>query len=454
MTKRTGLLPDTIAARIALTLILGLFAAQTVSWLAFIVERPDARPPLRPWELARHITAAVELMETLPTQLRAKGAADFDGPYFALRWSADTPDMPADSGHFPYERFRRDLQRDLGGDHPILVDADPPSFFRFLGLEPEPPRGGRHRPGPLRIAIGLDGGGWLLVTGIDPHQQAWLVRLAIWSGLIATLIIGLSWWAARRITAPLARFAAAAEHLGLDAAAPPLPEAGPTEIRAATHAVNRMQDRLRRFVEDRTRMVAAIGHDLKTPITRLRLRAEFVEDPEQQKKLLADLEEMEAMIAATLAFARDDAQKEPRVSVDLADLLQSLCEAHADAGGDATYAGPTRFPYLCRPVAMRRAIGNLIDNAIKYGERARVSLTKTGDQVVLAIEDDGPGIPEPDQERVFAPFYRLEASRNRDTGGTGLGLSVARTIVRGHGGDILLSNTPEGGLRATVTLPG
>ena len=215
-----------------------------------------------------------------------------------------------------------------------------------------------------------------------------------------------------------------------------------------------MQTRLHRFVEDRTQMLAAISHDLRTPLTRLRLRAEFVEDPEQQRKMLADLEEMEAMIASTLAFARDDARKEPRVPIDLAALLQSLVDDLGDAGNTVEYSGPEHKTIACRPVALRRAIGNLIDNALKYGGCARVALLdgREDGHVAIRIDDDGPGIPEGEQEKVFAPFYRLERSRSRDTGGTGLGLSVARTIARAHGGDVTLRNRPDGGLSALLLL--
>jgi signal transduction histidine kinase len=170
--------------------------------------------------------------------------------------------------------------------------------------------------------------------------------------------------------------------------------------------------------------------------------------------MLADLDEMEAMIASTLAFARDDARKEPRVTIDLAALLQSLVDDLSDAGNTVEYAGPEHRTIGCRPVALRRAIGNLIDNALKYGGCARVALLDQHEpgHVAVRIDDDGPGIPVSEQEKVFAPFYRLERSRSRDTGGTGLGLSVARTIARAHGGDVTLLNRPDGGLSATLIL--
>nr|CAM74129.1 ATP-binding region, ATPase-like:Histidine kinase, HAMP region:Histidine kinase A, N-terminal [Magnetospirillum gryphiswaldense MSR-1] len=209
-----------------------------------------------------------------------------------------------------------------------------------------------------------------------------------------------------------------------------------------------MQDRIRRFVDDRTQMLAAISHDLRTPITRMRLRAEFVEDDEQRAKMLADLEEMEHMIAATLAFARDDATREERKPVDVADLVRDLAE---DVG--IAYDGPQSLVAPARPLALKRAVANILDNARKYGGDARVNLSCDSGLLTICVDDSGPGIAEADQEKVFAPFIRLETSRNRDTGGTGLGLAVARAAIRAHGGDIILKNRPEGGLRVILSFP-
>jgi signal transduction histidine kinase len=263
----------------------------------------------------------------------------------------------------------------------------------------------------------------------------------------------LSLWAARRLSRSLARFVAAAEEFGRSAEAPPIPEVGPVELTIATKAFNRMQERLRRFVQDRTQMLAAISHDLRTPLTRMRLRAEFVDDEDQRSKMLHDISEMETMISATLAFARDDITREPRKEEDLDELLDHLCEAMGETGQEARYIAVGPVPVRCSALALRRAFANLLENAVKYGQRARVALKQAPGQVIVEIDDDGPGIPADMQETVFQPFFRLESSRNRDTGGVGLGLSVARTIIRGHGGDITLANRAEGGLRATIILP-
>jgi len=258
----------------------------------------------------------------------------------------------------------------------------------------------------------------------------------------------------RQLTRPLERFAQASQQLGVDVTAPPLPEKGPLEIRQATQAFNQMQRRIRRFVEDRTQMIAAISHDLRTPIVRMRLRAEFVDDAEQQQKMLADLEHMEKMVFSALSFARDDSAREPVAMVDFCSMLHRVCDDICDTGFQASLTiREETIACNCRPVALRRAFNNLVENAAKYGGEARVSVTQKDNAIVVTIDDDGPGIPQDRHEDVFKPFYRLEGSRSRETGGTGLGMTVARSIIRAHGGDIVLSNRDEGGLRMEVNLP-
>jgi signal transduction histidine kinase len=309
-----------------------------------------------------------------------------------------------------------------------------------------------HSPrGIMRIAVKLSDSTWLnFIAPITPPPEP-LWRPHFYGPLLAGVLIVmfLSVLAVRYAARPLAVLAAAATRLGRDMMAAPVPEEGPREVRAAARAFNEMQTNLRRFVEDRTQMIAAISHDLRTPITRLKLRAEFVDDDEQRTKMLADLDEMEAMIASTLAFARDDATREPRAPVDLAAMLTGLSE---DFG--ATYSGPERLVLQAGPTALKRAFANLLENAQAYAGEARVTVADMRPGAMVTIDDDGPGIPEAELERVFAPFYRVEGSRNRDTGGTGLGLAVTRSALHAHGGDVKLANRKGGGLRATVTLPG
>jgi signal transduction histidine kinase len=276
-----------------------------------------------------------------------------------------------------------------------------------------------------------------------------LLSMAVMAVALSLIVILM----VRRITRPMAQLAAAAESLGRGETVAPLAERGPLDVRQTTRAFNRMHDRLQRFVQDRTRMLAAISHDLRTPITSLRLRAEFVDDEEMRAKILDTLDEMQRMVEATLAFAREEAAREDTRTVDLGALIESLCEDLAEMGLNVAFAGAARSPHPCRPVALKRAIRNLVENAVAYGKRARVALERRAEEFAVVIDDDGPGIPEADFERVFGPFVRLEESRSQETGGIGLGMAIARSIVRGHGGDITLANREGGGLRAVIHLP-
>lgn len=274
-----------------------------------------------------------------------------------------------------------------------------------------------------------------------------------WLAAVSLLIMGVAVWGVRGATRPLSVFAVAAERLGVDVNAEPLREGGPPEVQRAARAFNTMQTRVQRFIQDRTQMLAAISHDLRTPITRLRLRAEFVDDDEQRGKMMNDLDEMEAMIAETLVFARDDAAKEPATHIDVAAVLASLCGDFSFSGRMVNYEGPDSFELLARPLALKRAMTNLIDNALKYGQTANVTLVPEDKEVRILVDDTGPGIPQHEKDRVFQPFVRLETSRSRETGGAGLGLTIARNAVRSMGGDVTLDNRPEGGLRVKVVLP-
>jgi len=266
------------------------------------------------------------------------------------------------------------------------------------------------------------------------------------------VLIPVAYFFSRWLAKPFGQFAAPAERFGRDPQAPPMTVNGSSEITKAAAAFNEMQDRLRRYVDDRTSMVAAIAHDLRTPLTRLRFRVEAAPE-EAQAKMTADIDQMEAMIAATLTFVRD-AQSDPqRTRLELSSLLESVVDDMAETGADVTVENAEKVVIDADSLALRRLLTNLIENALKYGARARCTLSVHDRLAEIDIEDDGPGVPAPELNRVFDPFYRREPSRNRQTGGIGLGLSVARSIARAHGGDVALQNRPQGGLRAKVTLP-
>ncbi|MFD2233050.1 ATP-binding protein [Phaeospirillum tilakii] len=306
----------------------------------------------------------------------------------------------------------------------------------------------------MQVSLQLKDGQWVnfdmaMVRGVplwSPHTVLSTVAM-----MVGVLVFG--GWATGWVGRPLATFAAAADRLGRDVNAPRLPENGPREVRRAVVAFNEMQDRIRRFVDDRTQMLAAISHDLRSPITRLRLRTELLAEGEGRDKMLRDLDEMEAMVASSLDFARDEAADEPGQDIDLAATLEAICDNTSDIGLRAAFEWDGRLVCHCRPAAIKRALSNLIENAARYGGKAMVRAHRLERIVAVVIEDSGPGIAETELDKVFNPFYRVEGSRNRKTGGIGLGLSVARSIVRSHGGDIRLENRVEGGLRATVTIP-
>ncbi|PTX93630.1 two-component sensor histidine kinase [Spartobacteria bacterium LR76] len=286
---------------------------------------------------------------------------------------------------------------------------------------------------------------YLMQSALTPgYYTALVITVLIFAG--AALLI------ARRIVRPLRHLTKSAERLGRGHEVEILKEEGPEDIRATISAFNRMQVRLNRFLTDRTRMLAAISHDLRTPITSLRLRTEFIADEEMRQKFNATLDEMQGMAEASLSFAKSESTAETTRVVDLDALLESICDDITELGGNVDLTSPGRLPYKCRADSLRRALRNIIENAVRYGECARVTLHRHSDRIDITVEDDGPGIPVADRERVFEPFVRLESSRNRDTGGVGLGLSIARSIIRNHGGEITLSQGNKG-LRVLIQLP-
>ncbi|MCY4460096.1 MAG: ATP-binding protein [Albidovulum sp.] len=303
-------------------------------------------------------------------------------------------------------------------------------------------------------SVALADGRWLNVAvGPPPGAPAWGAAFVAVFLLSALGIAAVAVLTGRRMARPMRGLAAAAGRFGRGETVEDLCEAGPAETRETVRAFNLMRARLDRYVRDRTAMLAAVSHDLRTPITSLRLHAEFVENDETRAKILAALDEMQRMTEDTLAFIREDARREETRNVDLHALLDSVGADLAELGHDIAVADSSRVLVACRAAALRRALRNLLENAAAYGGRATVRIDRGNAETRIVIEDEGTGIPEDDLGRVFEPFVRLEASRSRKTGGTGLGLAIARSIVRAHGGDILLQNRTEGGLRATVALP-
>jgi signal transduction histidine kinase len=269
--------------------------------------------------------------------------------------------------------------------------------------------------------------------------------------LAAVLLV--SYIVVRWVTRPLQLLATAADELGRDINRPPLPEGGPVEVSRAARAFNTMQSGLARFIDERTRLLTAMSHDLKTPLTRLRLRAELLEDATLREKFETDLLEMESMVTQTLEFMRGLGNREPVQIVDIMGLLDNIRSDSEAMGRTVTVAGVTTRPWKGAPRLLKRCISNLVDNAVLYGKRAEISVEEGPELLTIRVRDYGPGIAESEIEKVFESFYRIEGSRSRETGGTGLGLSIARNIAQAHGGDVRLRNHEGGGLEAILTLP-
>ena len=463
---------DGIAGRIALVAIVGLVAAQLVSVGIAILLRPNEfRLYAAPWLLETTVDVAREAFARPPAQRAAFLAARPEVAHLDFEWRK-TVDMPADPrpARGRAARLERSIAERLGAGFAVTGE------LAMGGFGP-PPIGGRIERGANFVRVPADEAAWsdaqttipglfrIVVRGPDgtylsirPHMPGltwgWIV-LGAWLAGIAVAAGAAALWAARRVALPLEAVAGAAQRAGAGLA-PDLRglSAAPREVRTIGDALTRMRAQLVRHVEDRTRMLAAVSHDLRTPLTRLRLRAESIPDAEERAKAQNDIVEMEKMIAETLAFARADAMESAPERFDLAALAQTLVDERVDLGRDSTYEGPSSLIFEGRAGALKRALANLIDNALTYGERAAVALREFPDRIEIAVADEGPGIPLDQIEQVFRPFYRVEASRSRETGGAGLGLAVARDIAIAHGGEVRLANRPLRGLAATFVLPG
>lgn len=350
-------------------------------------------------------------------------------------------------------RVRADTFSDtLWERSPSTPTAIIPALPALLGRADMPSREGAVL-GRLEIAVRRNGGRWLVIRPHQTRDTLWhYLRNALESAGNLLILAVFSIWMARSIAVPLGRLASAAERLGRDREPTLIGDMRLPEFAAIAGTFNTMQLRLKRFVDERIQMLAAISHDLRTPLTRLRLLAEYVEDADQRAQLRSNLAEMESMVADALAFMREEASQESLETVDLAALLISLADTHHDLGEEVLYEGPDHLDIRCRPVAIRRAFANLIANGCKYGEAVHIVLAAEEDRVSIAFRDRGPGIAPEDVERAFAPFVRLEASRGRDTGGTGLGLTISRDVIRSHGGEIGFEGA-AGSFSVRVRLP-
>ena len=434
---------DTVARWIALTTMIAMLTLLALNELFSLLAGAWARPPLMETGLMEKAAAITRIIDSVAPGQRPAIAQAASDQVFNAQW----------------------LQRHEEARLPVIDDPEFSEGSALLRQQLGRPdaRIEAYEPGDwpanqpdarYAVIIELADHSWVIFSvpsrswGLGEWARNGIIIALI---LLSTLIVALI--ATRHLAAPLERFAEGARRFGVDHQAPPIPVIGPHEIRQAILAFNAMQAQLKHFVQDRTQMLAAISHDLRAPLTRMRLRGEFIEDADQQSKLFRDVDEMQAMVNAALEFFRDEARLEHATAFDLAELLHTVVDDFRDAGTEVSFEGAQRFVYVGRPIGIKRALTNLIDNAVKYGSEPGVRLKAFADCVEIRVVDRGPGIAPHYQEQVFAPFFRVEGSRNKHTGGVGLGLSAARATVLEHGGTLVLRNRREGGLEARVSLP-
>jgi signal transduction histidine kinase len=459
------ILPRSLFGQTLLVMVVGLIASLLAGSWIYTLDREQAVRAVGGLAAAQRITNLTKLVQDVPREWRERIVAGLSDQNFRVSLSAQPPPIvPNDDDAAVAEAIKEFLadQLSLAPGRQPRVSASLPDSAVFGGRGPM-----MMGPGPmmhgfrgfgafrdLQVAVPLPDGQWLSFTTALPESGAAYSRQFLLSmGIMALVVFAVSFWAVRRVTAPLAAVSVAAERLGNDLNAPAMPETGTIETRQAARAFNTMQARLRSLIENRTRMLAAISHDLRTPLTLLRLRVENVENPQERDKMLGSIAEMDAMIGETLQFARHEAMTEIQRSTDIAALVQSIVDDMADAGMPVKMQPAEPIVYDCRPDALKRAIRNLLDNAVKYGKAASVAIQTTPKTIEIIVDDEGQGIPEQELSRVFDPFYRLEESRSRETGGVGLGLAIAQSIVRAHRGELILANRRNAGLRARIALP-
>ncbi len=443
------LVPDTVASRAILILIVALLAFHLVGYWAYRVGVESMAAAQRDQALAERIVSIKRAIAGIPLEPeRDRAAHDLSSASLEVHWgkvSLVLGSAPATARTSDMEARLKKLVPDLAAESFRVGFADDGALgsgeadaYRHMML----------------VSVRLDDGSWVnfSATAFRSAQHGdysvLAITLCFGVAIIVVAVLLLRW-----ATRPLRDLAVAAERFSLDQTPQPLEETGPAEVRRAARAFNTMRERIRHLVGERMQALAAVSHDLRTPITRLRLRSELLDDAATRDLIDADLGEMEGMIDSTLEFLRGGASSEPARPIDLVSVLETIVDDHADRGRQISLRGIGHARVMGQLLALKRAFWNLIGNAVAYADHVEVTVVEDGGALRIVIADDGPGIPQADLERVFEPFVRLEESRGRETGGSGLGLTIARAIVLSHFGTIGLTNRPEGGLKVTVALP-
>jgi signal transduction histidine kinase len=422
-----------ISGQLAALVVASIVAIHLILTASFLVHRPDQIDP----SIDRghgQLAAAIQLLGAAPAAARPRLLSDIARAFPLLEIESLAPGAAA-AIRDPDSPELRGLHRRLG------------SSYRVFSLSPQ--------NDSRKVGIALPDGA-LISAKLLPDQRRpfwigpWIVTLLF--GAICVTLLGL--WAARALTAPLSSFARAAEDFSLNGAAAPLPERGPEEIRSVAKALNRMRERITTLIDDRTKMLAAISHDLRTPITRMRLRSEFIEDDIHRSRMLGDLDQMRSMLESVLSFLRNDRKLESMTLVDIASTLELVTDQFADMGHKIAYDGPEHAMATVRPDDLHRSVTNLVENAVRFGAEATIRLKVSPDIVTIEVEDDGPGISDARKQVMLEPFVRGDDARNMDeAAGFGLGLSIARSIVLAHGGELSLNDRQPHGLIVRIELP-
>lgn len=412
-------IPEGMSGKLVLLVFIGLIVLNLILTLSYTAySRYDHRLAFRE-EITSQIVNIMHLMEVSSTHERQRIASISSGT--ALKVSTSTTPVWKNQAH-------NDSMWELNTE---LTKSDVEDYFR--------------------VSIQLADGSWVNFR-FEPKSQklGFQFTILIFETIMAIWLLFFVWYV-ERFTKPLRQFKRAAEQLGIELKPLPIVEYGPPIVRETADAMNQMQKRITDLIADRTRMLAAISHDLRTPITRMKLRAQFLEDKEVSRDQIQDLDEMETMISQILAYAKDAANVEAATTLDLSALIVALCDEKSEQGYDVTCeAEISRALMPGRPLALKRALNNLLNNAVKYAKHIKVSIRRVDKHYEIIIDDDGPGIPPSELEKVFTPFYRIDSSRNSKTGGSGLGLAIVQDIVRAHRGSIQLSNLEPTGLRVRV----
>lgn len=463
------LAPKSLFGRLVLVMLSGLILAQLLSAFILLRDRGQVLYDAVRQNLILRTAGIVRLLDSLTAAERQRLLPLLSSPELQITLArkplpeADT----APESRIASDVVKRQLLARLPEKKTIRVSVEGTVMESTMQDMHRRMMGGPPRSGPwayahgvhamarfFRIQVELADGSWVsFERGLPEEMFDWPGKLLFALSILLASVILLSLFGVHTIIRPLRTLRQAAEGLGKDINQTPLALCGPEEARETARAFNTMQQRLKNFIDDRAAILAAVSHDLKTPLTRIRLRTELMDDDELRIKTQKDLADMEAMIGATLDFMRGAETRETSQRLDLMALLESVQQDAQEAGGAVSIEGSVATPYTGKPLALKRCIVNLVDNAIRYGGGCEIRIEEQANALAIAICDRGPGIPEAMLERIFEPFFRLENSRAKHTGGTGLGLGISRNIARAHGGDLQLRNRPGGGLCAMLNLP-